>query len=197
MLRAALYHSAARLPFLSSMRHSLLLHPACRSASVKSIAVEVTPSRGTLAVRYFVAGDMGGLKLPLPIGPLRTDELWQHTCFELFLRAPGQDSYYEFNFAPSLQWAAYSFDSYRQGMRPLEIAAPRIEMRQDADSFELQAVLAPAGSPGFDARSEWSLALSSVIEEASGQISYWALAHPPGKPDFHDAAAFTICLNMS
>jgi hypothetical protein len=29
-----------------------------------------------------------------------------------------------------------------------------------------------------------------VIEETSGGKSYWALAHPPGKPDFHHADGF-------
>jgi len=29
-----------------------------------------------------------------------------------------------------------------------------------------------------------------VIEETSGRLSYWALAHPSGKPDFHHADCF-------
>jgi hypothetical protein len=35
------------------------------------------------------------------------------------------------------------------------------------------------------------LALSAVIEETSGALSYWALRHAAGKPDFHHADAFT------
>ena len=31
----------------------------------------------------------------------------------------------------------------------------------------------------------WSIGLSAIIEEEDGTISYWALAHPPGRPDFH------------
>ena len=39
----------------------------------------------------------------------------------------------------------------------------------------------------------WSLGLSAILEEADGTISYWALAHPPGRPDFHhpDCLAMT------
>jgi len=37
----------------------------------------------------------------------------------------------------------------------------------------------------------WRLSLSAVIEQADGRLSYWALAHPPGKPDFHRADCFT------
>jgi len=38
------------------------------------------------------------------------------------------------------------------------------------------------------------LALSAVIEEIDGTKSYWALAHPPGKPDFHHPDCFTLTL---
>jgi hypothetical protein len=36
------------------------------------------------------------------------------------------------------------------------------------------------------------LALSTVIEDARGTLSYWALTHPPGKPDFHHRDAFVL-----
>jgi len=31
-----------------------------------------------------------------------------------------------------------------------------------------------------------------VIEEKDGAKSYWALAHPPGAPDFHHRDCFAI-----
>ena len=34
------------------------------------------------------------------------------------------------------------------------------------------------------------MGLSMVIEELDGTKSYWALAHPPGAPDFHHPACF-------
>jgi hypothetical protein len=33
-----------------------------------------------------------------------------------------------------------------------------------------------------------------VIEDADGSLSYWALAHPPGRPDFHHTEAFALDL---
>ena len=36
------------------------------------------------------------------------------------------------------------------------------------------------------------LGLSAVIEGADGSLSYWALVHPPGKPDFHNADCFAL-----
>jgi hypothetical protein len=34
------------------------------------------------------------------------------------------------------------------------------------------------------------LGVAAMIEETNGRRSYWALAHPPGKPDFHHADCF-------
>ena len=38
------------------------------------------------------------------------------------------------------------------------------------------------------------LGISAVIEEQDGRLSYWALAHPPGKPDFHHRDCFALRL---
>jgi hypothetical protein len=35
-------------------------------------------------------------------------------------------------------------------------------------------------------------ALAAVIDETSGHKSYWALAHPPGKADFHHSDCFAL-----
>lgn len=44
------------------------------------------------------------------------------------------------------------------------------------------SVQIPATSP--------RLGLSAVIEEKGGALSYWALRHAPGRPDFHHPRAF-------
>ena len=38
------------------------------------------------------------------------------------------------------------------------------------------------------------LGLSTVIEDGDGGISYWALAHPSAKPDFHHPDSFVLDL---
>ena len=38
-----------------------------------------------------------------------------------------------------------------------------------------------------DGRHELAIGLSAILEEEDGTKSYWALAHPPDKPDFHHA----------
>ena len=176
------------------MRHSLLLHPDSRCTAVERIEAEITNSPAGLTVRYLVTGDIRGLQLPLPSSPVRADELWRHTCFELFLRGAGEGAYCEFNFAPSLQWAAYAFDSYREGMRPLEILRPRIEMRQNERSFELRATLELWKLIDSGKMADWRLGLAAIIEETNGDISYFALTHAPGKPDFHHRDSFVISI---
>ncbi len=167
------------------MRLALIPHPDSQSAAVSRIEVDVTrPSPRALELRYRVAGKVGDLILPTPASPARTDELWRHTCFEAFVRAPGAAGYCEFNLSPSTQWAAYRFTDHRDGMSDLTgIAAPRIEIGRNDQGFELRAWLELDDGP-------WRLGLSAVIEAANGDKSYWALAHPPGKADFHHADCF-------
>ena len=47
-----------------------------------------------------------------------------------------------------------------------------------------------AGLPQVDC----TMGMCAVIEEQGGRISYWALSHPDGKPDFHDPACFAAVL---
>lgn len=171
------------------MRQSLILHPDSRCATVTSIAVEVARSRpGRLTLHYLVTGKIGDLRLPPVVAPARANELWRQTCFEAFVRAPGDGGYSEFNFSPSTQWAAYRFNGYRDCMTVAdEVPAPRIDVISRDSRFELRVAL--DGLPG-DA--PWRLGLSAVIEEASGAKSYWALAHPPGHADFHHADCFAL-----
>jgi hypothetical protein len=142
---------------------------------------------GAVSCRYMLGGDIQQLRIPsAAASPARTDGLWRTTCFELFARASGGASYSEFNFAPSGHWAAYAFESYRQGMRPLAIPAPAVTCTPQAGSLILTAVLQ---APGLGA-DPLQIATSLVLEDVEGRIYYWALQHPDGKPDFHHDAGF-------
>ena len=170
------------------MRLALKLHPDSHCDAVTAIAVEVVrPRAGALQLSYVATGAIDKLRLPGSTAPARADELWRHTCFEAFVCPAMSDAYFEFNFAPSTQWAAYRFDSYRNGMRAAETVTPSIEARSVACGFMLRAALElDALPPG-----PWKLGISAVIEETGGRLSYWALAHPPGRADFHHADCFT------
>ena len=48
-----------------------------------------------------------------------------------------------------------------------------------------------------DAPWPWRIGLTAVVEDRAGGRAYFALEHPRAKPDFHDAAAFTVLLDGS
>jgi hypothetical protein len=174
------------------MRQLLILHPDSPCFAVAKIEVGVArPSADSLVLSYILTGKMSDVRMPPAIAATRSDELWRHTCFEAFVRASSGAEYYEFNFAPSTQWAAYRFSSYRSGMRvAAEISAPPIEVRSSPDCYTLQASLELDRLSGLPRKALWRLGLATLIEDTSGRKSYWALAHPPGKPDFHHTDCF-------
>jgi hypothetical protein len=175
------------------MRHGLHLHPdsICLAASHIEVDLE-RPEPGRLRLRYRVSGDIPRLRLPPVTASARADDLWRTTCFEVFIRPGDSPAYYEFNFAPSTQWAAYGFSDRRTGMRVAdEIAPPRVQVRTDPAGFELE-VLLNLEARAFPPDRPWRLGLSAVIEDTGGGVSYWALAHPARQPDFHHPEAFAL-----
>lgn len=146
-----------------------------------------------LLVEYAVRGDITGLNLPVVTAPARRDNLWQATCFELFV-ALDDGSYAEFNFSPSTSWAAYRFDDYRTGMRVIERVEPRISVTGTDRRLDVAVQLDLAALvPDLDR----SVGLSAVLEQADGAKSWWALAHPSDKPDFHHRDCFALQLGAA
>jgi hypothetical protein len=175
------------------MRAILRPHPDWPARAVRGVTVEVErPRPGQLALRYIVEADAAALAVAPPTDPARTDGLWKTTCFEAFVRAPEAEAYAELNFAPSGQWAAYAFDRPREGMHDAQLAPPAIAWDPAALALDAQADLALIDL--LDPAGPWRLALTAVIEETSGARSYWALAHPPGKADFHALDGFALTL---
>jgi len=179
------------------MRHVLIPHPGSHPFRAAHIEVELArPHADSLVLSYIVTGDMSDVRMTSITSATRSDGLWRHTCFEAFISASSGSGYYEFNFAPSTQWAAYWFDGYRNGMRMAsEISAIPIEVQVNADGYTLQASLELDRLTSLAHNVVWHLGLSAVIEDANGRMSYWALVHPPGKPDFHHADSFAYELS--
>ena len=178
------------------MLYTLRVHPESRSSAVENVAAHVArQERGGVVMRYIVTGRISELRLPRLAAPARADQLWRHTCFEAFVRARAAPDYYELNFSPSSQWAAYRFSSYRNGMTASELSAPRIEVQSSDDRYQLQAAVELRGLESLPGDSVWRVGLSAVIEEMNGRISYWALAHPPGRADFHHPDCFALELD--
>ena len=160
-------------------------HPASTAEGVESIELEVKRLGGDLLLlSYTLYGEVSALRFPKATAPARADRLWEHTCFEAFVQPDGEGGYFEFNFSPSGEWAAYRLSSYRSGMILGEIEARVIEARAEAELYELRAMLRWAGGG--------RLGLAAIIEDQAGRKSWWALAHPPGDPDFHHPACFAL-----
>lgn len=158
------------------------------------IGGRVTRQGDRLTLVYELAGAVTGVAWPSPAtAPERRDQLWQATCAECFVARPGEGGYWEANFSPSGHWQLYRFDDYRQGMRPATaIAAPTISAARSDDSLSLAATL-DLGSL-LPAESALLLGVTMVVRTMDGSTSYWALAHPGEKPDFHLRAGFCLSL---
>jgi hypothetical protein len=175
---------------------TLTCHPETPTDAVRGIAARVCRKReGRLAVTYVLEGDLDRLRVPAFREPRVASGLWRHTCCELFVARRGLPAYHEFNLSPSGEWAAYAFDGCRMARADessAAIPAPELAVRDAASKLELDAVICLDRIPALHPGVPLSLALSAVLEERDGALSYWALRHPAGKPDFHHPEAFAL-----
>ena len=174
----------------------LVCHPDTPCCAVRLVTVSAARSEWEQLVLHFrIEGDIPSLSVPARVRyASRCDDLWQTTCVEAFAGQLVGAKYAEFNFAPSTAWAAYEFESYRQPSAQPSIDAPPIDVEIDDSALTISVAIdmtpiaiLPSGEP-------WRLGLSAVIEETDGTKSYWALRHPPGKPDFHHPDCFALML---
>jgi hypothetical protein len=178
---------------------SLVAHPdnpssgeLCTTAQVAWLGTD------RLRFRYRLQGDLRSLRIPAPVmSGGRADGLWAHTCFEAFVALDGSPRYLELNFSPSGEWAAYGFDTYRQGMAPAAMdTAPRLALQRHDRQLELEAEVPLSGILASGQKSSLRIGLSAVVEDRQGRLSYWALRHPPGRPDFHHPHGFSLALEF-
>ena len=173
---------------------ALIPHPDHDPGPVRGIQATVTRTSDALGLTYALEGDLGAIRVPAPVAPSIVHGLWEHTCFEVFVAADGRPGYHEMNFAPSGAWAAFAFRGYRDG-EPLNDTglAPHIAVRREGGGRLLLDARVPLVrlAPAY-AAARLRLALTAVVEDARGGRSYWALRHPPGRPDFHPRAGFAL-----
>ncbi len=152
---------------------------------------------GRVVFRYRLRADLSRLRIAPAMAAQRVHGLWRHTCFEAFIKTPGAASYYEFNFAPSGQWAAYRFEAYREGGVPSGLGAcPEIAVRRFDDRLELDAALRVEEWIAHPGASHFEVGLTAILEEDNGRLSYWALNHAPGDADFHHPDGFVLGLSV-
>jgi hypothetical protein len=193
-----LFKPAAMTSFAKAPTVRLSPHPSTPFEALDFIDVSVACAHPQLRLDYHLVGRISELDIPAPEEPVRTLGLWEETCCEAFLKPAGGNSYYEFNLSPSSQWAVFDFTDYRENFRQLDVGrAPVIDCEESADGLRLSAVIDLSMLPPAVHQQDWALGLTCVVKGAEGSTSYWALAHPPEKPDFHDSNCFTLTLEAA
>ncbi len=137
---------------------------------------------GLLHLEYAVNGPISDISIPLEAAlPGFTLGLWQHTCFECFVRPAGTESYTEWNFSLDCNWWHCDFDGYRQPARnqPPGLQPQNFQIIHRQNSLILMAAIACPAAPGLRAGP------AIILEHLNGGRSHWAAAHPGAKPDFH------------
>jgi hypothetical protein len=182
----------------SPQTRSLLPFASQAEDIVRSLETRVERvSDSVLLFRYTLDADLRRLRVPERRQSRPANELWKHTCFEAFVTlAEPISGYVEWNFSPSTEWAAYAFSGYREGMtRATPPSPPVIEVEHSDSRLLVQVRVNLRGLPLFENSERDSplrLAISSVVEDDAGRISYWALQHAPARPDFHHRTGFVL-----
>jgi len=177
---------------------ALVAHTSMHRGATCGIDARAQVTESGIVFRYVLRAEFSSVCIPPAKSAERADGLWQHTCFEAFVKASAAAGYYELNFSPSRQWAVYRFNGYREGMSSVDLgASPEISVRRFDDRLELDASLRLNELSALQGASHLRIALSAVIEEESGTLSYWALKHASGKADFHHPDGFALELRSA
>jgi hypothetical protein len=163
-----------------------MLHQTCDLGPIRAVTAAIAATSSGCEATFRLEGRVDRIKIPEAKPSVRTDNLWKTTCFEIFWQPVGGTSYREFNLSPSGRWAAYDFDAFREGMRDAPVDAISLACTHHSANGEGELVL-KAGIAA-DLPSPAQVALNAIVEHADGGMQYWALAFPPGKPEFHSEA---------
>lgn len=164
-----------------------------QSAPQISINVELNQNDESLFLSYSIKEGLSLIDLGNSTpNKERLLKLWEKTCFEFFLKNE-KDEYVEFNFSPSFEWNCFYFKQKGDALKEWELMnRPETQILLSLDHYfivvELRKELFPKGF--FDKKTELSAAITSVIKDKKGKMSYWALAHADTRPNFHDFRSF-------
>ena len=163
-----------------------MLHRDCDLGPILAVTASIRATRHGCEAEFRLEGDISRIVVPQAAPSVRTDYLWQTTCFEIFWQPIGDTYYREFNLSPSGRWAAYDFADFRDKTRDSPVDAISVACSHNDRELVLKAsIAAELPTPA-------QVALNAIVDEGRGGegegLQFWALAFPPGKPEFHSEA---------
>ena len=179
-------------PWQPTSSWELLRHPMSEGRAIRRVSVSLWRSPHQQRLRYTLHGRVA--RLALPTTPLDEERLWEHTCAEMFVAdVETPNAYTEWNFSPTGQNARFRFTAYRQRSESGVGDAVTVVSERSSGAFTLKAT----GDFDLSSGEHGSLALSVIAREREGAVSFWALGHPAGRPDFHHPVGFQIRLRSN
>lgn len=146
-----------------------------------------------LDISYQLSGDLSDIELePLSDSTGRADDLWQKTCFELFVKTQNSPRYWEYNISPAGQWAAYGFSQYRDNRYNEESVSQIPVTSHVRDNLFILECSIPL--PATLHNQSLETGISTVIRTKTDELYYYALKHCSDRPDFHDKNSFILTI---
>ncbi|MBN2801686.1 MAG: hypothetical protein JXR91_01195 [Deltaproteobacteria bacterium] len=184
------------------MPFSIQLLPFSKTGTASEVTVEISKNSDLLTLLYTIKKFQ--IEKPVTLSDfqisnnLRTDELWKHTCFEIFIGTEDSDEYWEFNFSTSGKWNCYHFDNYRKEMTQEPDTAllmfSAIQDNQDA-LFNIKVKL-PKNLANKNKLLSSPAVIVESIQNGMRNFEYYASSHKNNKPDFHRKDARTVIIRQ-
>jgi hypothetical protein len=176
------------------MKQSFTLQPFEPDDLLLSINGFVEYQQGLLEVHYALQGDLTQVLFPDAVDmPGRKFALWEATCLEFFVAIIGHADYWEFNLAPNGNWQVFHLNDYHEGLKD-EAAINYLPFVVKQDDQGLQLDLSIDLTCLFPPDTKLEMAITAVIQAATGEYSYWSLQHGGEEADFHRRSDFAIKL---
>jgi hypothetical protein len=163
---------------------------------LRARAIWISPF--VLHLDFMLKSDLREIILPEPIeNPGRTDNLWEHTCFEGFIALENSPEYLEVNLSSSGQWNIYEFRNYRTGRVEADQVSTKTTILKAKTNFNIQTEINLSDVSWIKNSKkniDLQIGLTAVIELKDKVKSYCALTHKSDKPDFHIKESFILKL---
>ena len=169
----------------------LMLHRDCDLGPVRAITATARATSHGCEAEFRMEGAIDRIFVPPHAASVREDDLWTTTCFEIFWQPIGGTFYREFNLSPSGKWAAYDFDSFRENSRDAPVDAISVSCSHSDRNLVLHASITT------DLPTPAQVALNAIVDDGAGKLQFWALAFPPGKPEFHSEACRQLIVDRA